>query len=212
MSNSMKGYWINHVIDIKDPDRFNAYAEASMPMFQGDNQYGARILLFGPVAKTILGDAVQYAAVAEFNNVQASIEFWDDPDYAAARSIMGPLNDESAVVDRRVCCIEGEPLTVSQDQSFWLNHVHKIIDESAFWRYAESSMEHFTSTTFGKVVHQHAGAQSIQLAAALGFDNTSKAMNIYHSPEYGVALAAGGMKDNENHVVQRTICAIEGSQ
>ncbi len=67
---------------------------------------------------------------------------WDDPDYAAARSIMGLLNDESVVVDRRVCCIEGEPLTVSQDQSFWLNHVHKIIDESAFWRYAESSMQH----------------------------------------------------------------------
>jgi hypothetical protein len=48
----MKGYWINHVIDIKDPERFGAYAEASMPMFQGDNQYGAKILLFGPVAAT----------------------------------------------------------------------------------------------------------------------------------------------------------------
>ena len=212
MSNSMKGYWINHVIDIKDPERFGAYAEASMPMFQGDNQYGAKILLFGPVAATVLGNPVQYAAVAEFDSAQAAIEFWDDPDYAAARALMGPLGDESAVVDRRVCCIEGEPLTVSQNQGFWLNHVHDIIDEAAFWRYAEASMPHFTNTTFGTVVHQHAGEQNIQLAAALGFDSISKAMEIYYSPEYGAALAAGGMEGDETHVVQRTICAIEVSQ
>ena len=162
----MRGYWINHVVDIKDPERFGAYAEASIPMFQGNNQYGAKILLFGPVAATVLGNPVQYAAVAEFNSVQASIEFWNDPDYAAARALMGPLDDESAVVDRRVCCIEGEPLTVSQNQGFWLNHVHDIIDEAAFWRYAEASMLHFTNTTFGTVVHQHAGEQDIQLSAA----------------------------------------------
>ena len=125
---------------------------------------------------------------------------------------MGPLDDESAVVDRRVCCIEGEPLTVSQNQGFWLNHVHDIIDEAAFWRYAEASMPHFTNTTFGTVVHQHAGEQNIQLAAALGFDSISKAMEIYYSPEYGAALAAGGMEGDETHVVQRTICAVEVSQ
>ena len=195
MSNSMKGYWINHVIDIKDPERFGAYAEASMPMFQGDNQYGAKILLFGPVAATVLGNPVQYAAVAEFDSVQAAIEFWDDPDYAAARALMGPLDDESAVVDRRVCCIEGEPLTVSQNQGFWLNHVHDIIDEAAFWRYAEASMPHFTNTTFGTVVHQHAGEQNIQLATALGVDSISKAMEIYYSPKYGAALAAGAWRE-----------------
>ncbi len=69
-----------------------------------------------------------------------------------------------------------------------------------------------TNTTVGKVVHQHAGAQNIQLAAVLGFDNASKAMETYHSSEYGVALVTGGMKDNENHVVQHIICAIEGAQ
>ena len=81
----MKGYWINHVIDIEDPERFGVYAEASMPMFQSDNQYGANILLFSPVAVTVWGNPVQYAAVVEFDSVQAAIEFWDDLDYAATR-------------------------------------------------------------------------------------------------------------------------------
>ena len=96
MGHSMKGYWINHVLEIKDPERFSAYAEASMPMFQGDNKYGARIVLFGPVAATVLGDPVQYAAVAEFDSVQAAIDFWDDPDYAAARALMGSASTASA--------------------------------------------------------------------------------------------------------------------
>ena len=209
MGNSMKGYWINHVVDIKDPERFGAYAEASMPLFQGDNKYGARLVLFGPVLATLLGDPVQYAAVAEFDNVQAAIDFWDDPDYAAARALMGPRDDESAVVARRVCCIAGEPLNVTPKQGFWLNHVHEIIDEAAFFNYAEASMPHFTCVSFGTVVHQHAGEQKIQLAAALGFDSISKATGIYHTPEYGAALAAGGMEKGEGHVVNRTICAVE---
>jgi|TARA_B110000116_G_C16665120_1_gene503565 uncharacterized protein (DUF1330 family) len=209
MGNSMKGYWINHVVDIKDPERFGAYAEASMPLFQGDNKYGAKLVLFGPVLATLLGDPVQYAAVAEFDNVQAAIDFWDDPDYAAARALMGPRDDESAVVDRRVCCIEGDSLNVNPKQGFWLNHVHEIIDEAAFFNYAEASMPHFTCVSFGTVVHQHAGEQKIQLAAALGFDSISKATGIYHTPEYGAALAAGGMEGGESHVVNRTICAVE---
>ena len=152
------------------------------------------------------------AAGAEVDTGQAAIDFWDDPDYAAARALMGPRDDESAVVDRRVCCIEGEPLNVTPKQGFWLNHVHEIIDEAAFFDYAEASMPHFTCVSFGTVVHQHAGEQNIQLAAALGFDSISKAMEIYYSPEYGAALAAGGMEGDETHVVPRTICAIEVGQ
>ena len=155
------------------------------------------------------GSPRPYAAAAEFDSVQAAIDFWDDPDYAAARALMGPLDDESAVVDRRVCCIEGEPLTATPKQGFWLNHVHEIIDEAAFFDYAEASMPHFRCVSFGTVVHQHAGEQKIQLAAALGFDSISKAKGIYHTPEYRAALAAGGMEGGEAHVVNRTICAIE---
>ena len=80
----MKGYWINHVIDIEDPERFGVYTEASMPMFQSDNQYGAKILLFGPVAATVLGNPVQYAAVAEFDSISKVMEIYYSPEYGAA--------------------------------------------------------------------------------------------------------------------------------
>ena len=205
----MKGYWINHVLDIKDPVRFGSYVEASQPMFQGNNQYGAKLMLLGPVAATLTGKPVQYAAIVEFDSVKAAIDFWNDPQYAATRALMGPLDDESAVVDRRVCCIEAEPLTVSPGQGFWLNHVQEIIDDSAFFSYAEASLPHFTCAGFGPVVHQHTGEQKIQLAAALGFDSIGTATTIYATPEYRAALAAGNMESGESHVVNRTICAIE---
>ena len=97
-------------------------------------------------------------------------------------------------------------------KGYWINHVIDIEDPERFGVYTEASMPHFTNTTFGTVVHQHAGEQNIQLATALGVDSISKAMEIYHSSEYRVALAAGGMEVDETHVVQRTICAIEVSQ
>ena len=205
----MKGYWINHVLEIKDPKRCGAYVDASEPMFKGDNKYGAKMIMFGPVAATVLGESVQSAAVIEFDSVQAAIDFWDDPDYVATRSLMGPTDDESAVVDRRVCCIEAEPLIVSSGQGFWLNHVHEIIDESAFFSYADASMMHFQCASFGPVVHQHVGNERIQLAAALGFDSAKTALNIYTTPEYQSALEVGGMANGESHVVNRTICALE---
>ena len=65
-----------------------------------------------------MGESVQSAAVIEFDSVHAAIDFWDDPGYVATRSLMGPTDDESAVVDRRVCCIEAEPLIVSPGQGF----------------------------------------------------------------------------------------------
>lgn len=205
----MKGYWINHVVEIRDAERFGAYAAASKPLFRGDNRYGAKLMLFGNVAATLVGKPVQHAAIVEFESVQAAIDFWNDPDYAAARALMGPLDDESAVVDRRVCCIEAEPLTLAAKQGFWVNHVQVIINESAFLRYAEASMPLFTGARFGPVVHQHAGEQKIQLAAALSFETIERATRIYGTPEYVAALAAGGMDQCESRVVDRTICAVE---
>lgn len=203
-----KGYWINHVLDIKDPKKFFAYTEASKPMFQGDNQYGAQLKAFGPVAASVIGESVQHAAVIEFDSIQAAIDFWDDADYAAARTLMGSIDDESAAVDRRICCIEAEPLVLSPGQGIWINHVHEIVDEAAFFAYANASMAHFQGASFGPVIHQHAGKQQIQLAAALSFDSGETALNIYNTPEYRTARAAGGMANSEGHVVNRTICAV----
>ena len=63
--------------------------------------------------------------------------------------------------------------------------------------------------TAGEAAGGFAGVLERQLAAALGFDSISKATGIYHTPEYGAALAAGGMEGGEGHVVNRTICAVE---
>ena len=205
----MKGYWINHVLEVKDAGRFKAYADAAGPLLNGDNKYGATMLMRSPVRDTLKGSPVQAAAVVEFDSVQAAIDFWDDTDYAKTRLLMGPLDDETAVVDRRVCCIEAETLTAAAGQGFWINHVHEIVDETAFFSYADASMEHFTSAIYGPVVHQHTGDQKIQLAAALGLESLHAALNTYSSPSYQTGLEVFGMAADERSVVNRTICAIE---
>jgi uncharacterized protein (DUF1330 family) len=207
----MKGYWINHVIEIKDQEKFAAYASASESMFKGDNKYGATMNVFGPVEATLKGGAVSHAALVEFDSVQAAIDFWDDPDYSATRALLGPLDDESSVVERRVCCIEAEQIAVSDGQWFWLNHVAEIKDEKAFFKYADASLVHFNCAAFGPVIHQHAGREKIQLAAALGFKNEHNAISVYDTRSYQSALSQGGMREGEAHVVSRTICAIAAS-
>lgn len=207
----MKGYWINHVIEIKDQEKFAAYASASESMFKGDNKYGATMKVFGPVEATLKGGAVSHAALVEFDSVQAAIDFWDDPDYSATRALLGPLDDESSVVERRVCCIEAEQIAVSAGQWFWLNHVTEIKDEKAFFKYADASLVHFNCAAFGPVIHQHAGREKIQLAAALGFKNEHNAISVYDTSSYQSALSQGGMREGEAHVVSRTICAIAAS-
>ena len=204
----MKGYWINHVVEIKDRDKFFAYASASESMFTGDNKYGALMKVFGPVSATLKGDAVSHAALVEFNTIQAAIDFWNDPDYAATRAHLGPLDDESSTVERRVCCIEAEEIAISPNQWFWLNHVSEIRDEEAFFKYANASLGNFNVAAFGPVVHQHAGSQRIQFAAALGFTSEDMALNVRGTESYKSALAEGGMVDGESHVVSRTICAL----
>jgi len=204
----LKGYWINHVVEIKDQSRFSAYASASESMFTGENDYGAVMKAFGPVAATLKGGDVSYAALVEFNSAQAAIDFWHDTDYADARAILGALDDESSVVERRVCCIEAEDILISPNQWFWLNHVSEIKEEAAFFRYADASLTHFNCTAFGPVIHQHAGSQRIQFAAALGFESEYNALNTYDMESYRAALAKGGMRDGEFHVVNRTICAL----
>lgn len=207
----MKGYWVNHVIEIKDQEKFAAYAAASEPMFKGDNKYGATMKLFGPVETTLKGDPVSYAALVEFDSIQAAVDFWNDSEYAATRALLGPLDDESASVERRVCCIEAEQIAVSAGQWFWLNHVAEIKDEQAFFDYADASLVHFSSAAFGPVVHQHAGQEQIQLAAALGFEDEQSAISVYDTDSYKAALSKGGMQDGESHVVRRTICAVAAS-
>ena len=107
-----KGYWINHIVEIKDEAKYSAYVEASLSTFAPGNKYGAKILVSGPVAKTLKGDDnIELAALVEFDSVQAAIDVWEDPDYVAARAAMGDTKDERSVVERRICVIEASPIT-----------------------------------------------------------------------------------------------------
>ena len=116
---------------------------------------------------TLKGDPVAFCAVIEFPSVQAAIDCWDDPeDYAEARALLG--DPETAVVDRRVCVIEADPLPeLKPGQGFWcwrsvefgvasiassstpscdafhthrINHVHAVKDQEKFMAYAGPAM------------------------------------------------------------------------
>ena len=114
----MKGYWVNHVIEIKDQEKFAAYASASEPMFKGDNKYGATMKVFGPVEATLKGDAVSHAALVEFDSVQAAIDFWDDPDYAATRALLGPLEDSPPQLSGECVASRQNKLQCQEDSGF----------------------------------------------------------------------------------------------
>lgn len=126
--------------------------------------------------------------------------------------------DESTVVERRVCVIESDELpTFSGKQGYWLNHVMAINDEEAFGDYfgAVSKMIEagdFQLSAFGPVVHQHAGEKQVAVAAICTFENVGAAIDVYQRPDYAAARAAGGMSDGESHVVDRTVAVLEGPE
>ena len=83
----------------------------------------------------------------------------------------------------------------------------RVLPAASQWPPAERSV-----ACFGPVAHQHAGEQQVELAAALGFQNVTTAIDIYKTPEYQTVLRVGGMAHGESKVVNRTICAIEVSE
>ena len=110
-----KGYWIIHILAINDEEKFFAH----LSLANSKTKYGGKTRIFAPVKATLKGDPVAFCAVIEFPSVQAAIDCWDDPeDYAEARALLG--DPETAVVDRRVCVIEADPLPeLKPGQGFW---------------------------------------------------------------------------------------------
>ena len=199
-----KGYWIVHLLKIHDQEKFFAHLATA----NSNKKYGGMTRVFAPVSQTLVGEPVEFAALIEFPSVQAAIDCWDDmEDYGAARALLG--EDETQVVDRRICVIEADPLPeLTPGMGFWLNHVEQIVDEPAFYGYAKASLPCFASAHFGPVVHQFVGKKMV-LAAALGCESLQAAIDIYQKPEYLAAKAVGGMEGGESHVVKRTICCVE---
>ena len=106
---------IIHILAIKDEEKFFAH----LTLANSKTKYGGKTRIFAPVKQTLKGDPVAFCAVIEFPSVQTAIDCWDDPeDYAEARALLG--DPETAVVDRRVCVIEADPLPeLKPGQGFW---------------------------------------------------------------------------------------------
>ena len=154
MASGKKGYWIVHLVKIHDEGAFFAHLKKA----NEGTKYGGLTRLFAPVKETLTGEPVQYCAIIEFPTLQAAIDCWDDEDdYGAARALLG--DDETKVVDRRVCVIEADPLPeLKQGQAFWVNHVQEIVDQEKFFAYANASMPCFASAHFGPVAKQLVGS------------------------------------------------------
>lgn len=205
-----KGYWINHVTAIKDEETFGKYVAAAMPLLAPGNKYGAKVIVLGPVGKQLSneGNPVVFAGVVEFDSVQAATDFWTDEEYAKARALLG--DDESVVVERRVCVFEGDALPeLKPKQALWVNQVEEIKDMDKFMAYAGKAVPLMKAAALGPVVAQHAGLPKMVFAAAVVFDSLEEATGMYTKPEYVEARAAGTMENGEDHVVNRTICCVE---
>lgn len=205
-----RGYWIVHVLKVKDEAKFNAHLAAENFEAKVGSPKGT-VRMFGKVRRTLKGpDPVELAAIVEFPSLKAAIDAWDDPEgYAPAKALLG--EDETETVDRRIAVIEADALPdLKPGQGFWINHVHELRNERAFFDYAEASMPCFTSAHFGPVAHQFVGARKAVLGAILGFASPEAAIETYTaSPEYERAKEAGGIAASEDDVVDRTICVIE---
>jgi uncharacterized protein (DUF1330 family) len=110
-----KGYWIIHLLAIKDEAKFFEH----LSLANSKTKYGGKTRIFAPVKATLKGDPVAFCAVIEFPSVQAAIDCWDDEeDYAEARKLLG--DPETDVVERRVSVIEAGPLPeLKPGQGFW---------------------------------------------------------------------------------------------
>ncbi|MAV31799.1 MAG: hypothetical protein CMQ02_00045 [Gammaproteobacteria bacterium] len=98
-----KGYWINHVEQILDPDRFSKYVKKWNTLVETGE---AKIIVVGKVAKTQIGATEMHSAVVvEFETFEKAISFKNDPKYLDALAELG--DDETKVVIRTSCVVSG---------------------------------------------------------------------------------------------------------
>jgi uncharacterized protein (DUF1330 family) len=79
----MPVYWTAHV-DVRDPARYNEYAEAAGQAFA---RHGARILARGGRTHVLEGRAPGRNVVIEFPNLEAALACYHSPEYQAAKAL-----------------------------------------------------------------------------------------------------------------------------
>ena len=203
-----KGYWISQVVAIHDQDLFAKYVAEATPLFGPGNKYGAKFLVAGPVTKQFTGSPIIFGGVTEFDSLQLALDFFNDPAYVKARANMG--DDESAVVERRNCVIEGDELPpLTPGQGIWLAHVSAIGDPDKFGIYAGAPKPLIKASALGPVHKQLTGKDQMIFAGAMVFDSKEIAEAMYTMPDYVAARAAAGMEPSEDDIVKRVIGVIE---
>lgn len=75
-----KGYWIVRV-DVKDQEKFNAYAVSNAAALQ---KYGARFLVRAGTFENPEGTSRSRNTVVEFPSYQAALDCWRSSEYQAA--------------------------------------------------------------------------------------------------------------------------------
>ncbi len=79
---SKKGYWVARVT-VHDPDTYKNYVAKSGAAFE---KYGAKFLARGGETHMLLGQNRERNVIIEFPSVQAALDCFNSPEYAAARA------------------------------------------------------------------------------------------------------------------------------
>ncbi len=81
-----KGYWINFIHSITDPEKFEAYRKLAGPVIEAS---GGRFLVRGKPTKVYEAGLMQTVVAVEFDSVQQAITTHDSPGYQAALKALG---------------------------------------------------------------------------------------------------------------------------
>jgi uncharacterized protein (DUF1330 family) len=89
-----KGYWIARV-DVHDPGPYRAYSDALDSVLK---PYEGRFLVRGGNFEAVEGTTRGRHVVIEFPSLEAALDCWHSPEYAAALAIRAPVTEADIVV------------------------------------------------------------------------------------------------------------------
>ena len=102
-----KGYWISHVFEIKNQDRWEKYLGKWVNIVEEETKInsGNYKMIAGDKPTKLQGDKVIFAVVIEFNSIQEALDGFNDPRYQDALKQLG--DSPSEAVTRNFTITEG---------------------------------------------------------------------------------------------------------
>lgn len=89
-----KGYWIGRV-DVRNPERYKDYIATATPAYK---RFGATFPVRGGKVHLDEGGARSRNVVIEFPTIEAAIDCYNSPEYAAARAIRQEIADGELII------------------------------------------------------------------------------------------------------------------